>query len=359
MIFDLGLHESCTALVAQGRLTETDKVSRHLLFLGAYCYDTLWGLYLGRPSNIPIAMLQTAQSRVDDLQWSVPTSLEAWVGLATEIAEVTEVLNNNAVPLDPAAMGRLADLDARISRRTQSLPAELSFQADQISELAVDAYGLQVQLRGIRIVLHKRLSQTYNANAGQSLAPGGHGLARSRAVMHESAIMIARLTSTYQRIFGIENVITVMLDNIFVAAASLVSHILNIQRTEIQQSTDSDVAWLCCLSDMFQRAQKHYPVTARMLSTLSNLVQNTSMAGIFGERTHSKPSGGQMLVPPNDLVGDTDWSLGLSLDSGQPDGQVDSSNWFLNGLGDTSMSTAPDMDPRNMMTWLLSPMEEI
>ena len=189
MIFDLGLHGSCSALVAQGRLTLADKVSRHLLFLGAYVYDTLWGLYLGRPNSIPSSMLQAARSRGDDMNWSIPISLESWVGLATEIAEATEVLNNNAVPLSPLAMGQLADLDARISTRLERLPSALTFVGDQISELAVDAYGLQIQLRGIRIVLHKRISQTIIANSAEKVAGEEAALAHSRAVMHDSAVI--------------------------------------------------------------------------------------------------------------------------------------------------------------------------
>lgn len=380
MIFDLGLHGSCSALVAQGRLTLADKVSRHLLFLGAYVYDILWGLYLGRPSSISANALKAAQGRGDDVKWSIPVSLEAWVGLSTEIAEATEVcsmrpetiflfrysltllatfqvLNTHAVPLPLSATDHLLDLDGRISRRLERLPSSLTFDADQISELAVDAYGLQIQLRGIRIVLHKRLSQTMIANGADPLATGNPALERSRAIMHDNAVMIARLTSTYQRIFGIENVITVMLDNMFVAAALLVNYVLRLQRSDLTQSTESEVMWLHCLSDMFQRAQKHYPVTARMLSALSTLVRGTSMSGIFGEVTQTKQANRQTAAPPDDLSVNVDWNMGLGFGANE-DSQQDSSTWFLDGLGETTTATAaPDMDPRNMMTWLLSPME--
>ena len=48
--------------------------------------------------------------------------------------------------------------------------------------------------------------------------------------MYEGAINIAQLVSVYQQIFGIEQVITIMLDNSYVAAAVLISHILRVQR---------------------------------------------------------------------------------------------------------------------------------
>lgn len=357
IIFDLGLHGSCSALVAQGRLTLADKVSRHLLFLGAYVYDTLWGLYLGRPNGIQTSILKAAQSRGDNMNWSIPISLEAWVGLSTEISEATEVLNNNAVPLTQSAVEHLSKLDGRISRRLERLPSALTFPADQISELAVDAYGLQIQLRGIRIVLHKRLSQTITANAGAALAPENPSLARSRAIMHDSAVMIAQLTWTYQRIFGIEKVITVMLDNMFVAAALLVTHVLNAQRNDPTQATESDLMWLHCLSDMFQRAKRHYPVTTRMLSTLSSLVNGTSMTGIFGESTQAKQRNRQAATLTADLPSSSDWPLGLGLGSNGDDGEQDNPNWFWNGFGEPTDLEGPDMDSRNMMTWLLSPME--
>lgn len=53
MVFDLGLQESCSELIVRGKLSPAEALSRHILFLGAYVYDKLWGLYLGRPYAIP------------------------------------------------------------------------------------------------------------------------------------------------------------------------------------------------------------------------------------------------------------------------------------------------------------------
>lgn len=288
LLFDLGLHEDCTNLVTQGKLSATEATFRHILFLGTFVFDRLWSLYLGRPSSIPLPILFEAQRAAFSRGGSEATSLDAWVSLCTQMSEVIEILNS-ASPLDQKSVDHLFRLDTKIRDCFEALPPALTCNETEVSELNVNAYGLHVQFYGIRIVLHRLLSK---ASCQQRLSDGLVGtepgsprsttLEHSRTIMYTNAIRIARLVSIYYQIFGIENVITVMLDNMFIAATVIISHILELQHQNSSTSTERDVQWLRLLADMMQKAQKHYHVAARMRFTLSSSVDGTSLAGIFG-----------------------------------------------------------------------------
>ena len=308
MVFDLGLQESCSELINRGKMSPAEGLSRHILFLGAFVYDKLWSLYLGRPSSIPVSHLVSAQRRIAEQGWEIPATLLAWAGLAADISEVTDILNSET-PLDWRSLEALVELDTRISQRCVGLPGSLQLDESRVSDLPASAYGLNIQFRGIRIVLHRLLSKAITHNGNSIANPQRERIQHSRNVMRENAISIARMASVYQQIFGIENVITVMLDNVYVAAALLISHIL---RTEQQDpilpttsSLEMDVRWLRCLADMLQKAQKHYPVTSRMRYTLCNLVADTSLAGMFGSwASNSQMDSQASTLPSSDAFAD-------------------------------------------------------
>lgn len=305
MVFDLGLQESCSELINRGKMSPSEGLSRHILFLGAFVYDKLWSLYLGRPSSIPVSHLTGAQRRIAEQGWEIPATLQAWAGLAADISEVTDILNSDT-PLDWRSLEGLFELDNRISQRCAGLPASLQLNESRVSDLPASAYGLNIQFRGIRIVLHRLLSKAIAQNGNSIASPQRERIQHSRSVMRENAVSIARMASVYQQIFGIENVITVMLDNVYVAAALLISHILRTEQQDPIRPTSSslemDVRWLRCLADMLQKAQRHYPVTSRMRYTLCNLVAGTSLAGIFGSWASNSQMDSQASVLPQ---GDT------------------------------------------------------
>ena len=354
MVFDLGLHESTSELIARGKMSPAEALSRHILFLGAFVYDKLWGLYLGRPSAIPISHLTSAQRRVAEEGWEVPATLSAWVGLSADISAVTDILNNSDTPLDWRSLDGLAELDIRISQRCAALPGYLKLNENQISDLPASGYGLNIQFRGIRIVLHRLLSKALTHNANHMDSPQAERIQRSRNIMRENAICIARLASVYQQIFGIENVITVMLDNMYVAAALLISHIIRAKQKESTLhpdiSLDKDVRWLQCLADMLQKAQHHYPVASRMRYTLCNLVEGTHLSGIFGSWKSERPA----------QDAQTTTQLGDAFANNFPNQSVHEQSEFLlqNPFDIDQGSMFQDMDMTNMnnvMTWILSP----
>lgn len=353
MVFDLGLHESSADLIARGKMSPAEALSRHILFLGAFVYDKLWGLYLGRPSVIPISHLTSAQRRVAEQGWEVPATLSAWVGLTADISEVTDILNSDT-PLDWRSLDGLAELDTRISQRSAALPGYLKLDENKISDLPASGYGLNIQFRGIRIVLHRLLSKALTHSTNNIDSPQAERIQRSRNIMRENAICIARLASVYQQIYGIENVITVMLDNMYVAAALLISHILRPKQQDSTLGTDTsmdkDIRWLQCLADMLQKAQHHYPVTSRMRYTLCNLVAGTHLSGIFGSWTSERPAqNASTIVQPGDAFANN-----------FPNQSAHEQSDFLlqNPFDFDQGSIFQDMDMtnmNNMMTWILSP----
>ena len=316
MVFDLGLQESCSELINRGKMSPSEGLSRHILFLGAFVYDKLWSLYLGRPGSIPVSHLTSAERRIAEQGWDVPATLLAWAGLGADISEVTDILNSDT-PLDWGSLEGLVELDARIHQRCASLPSSLQLNESRVSDLPASGYGLNIQFRGIRIVLHRLLSKAIIHNTNGIASPQRERIQHSREVMRENAISIARMASVYQQIFGIENVITVMLDNVYVAASILISHILRIEQQDPTMapsaSLEMDVRWLRCLADMLQKAQKHYPVTSRMRYTLCNLVAGTSLAGIFGSWASNVQTDSQAsALPSSDALVDNFTNTGFN-----------------------------------------------
>lgn len=357
MVFDLGLQESCSELIRKSLMSPAEGLSRHILFLGAFVYDKLWSLYLGRPSSIPTSHLTSAQRRIAEQGWDIPATLTAWVDLAGDISEVTDILNSD-MPLDWRSLDGLVELDTRISQRCAALPESLQLNESRVSDLHPSAYGLNIQIRGIRIVLHRLLSKAITHNRSNIATPQRERVQHFRNIMRENAISIARMASVYQQIFGIENVITVMLDNMYVAAALLISHILRMEQKDPMlpqnSSTEMDVRWLRCLADMLQKAQKHYPVTSRMSYTLCNLVAGTSLAGMFGSWNNDK--GNQRDAQQFEIQGGDPFAANFP---GQNFGEQ--SDFLLQGPFDTDQGLLfPDMDGtnmNNMMSWILSPNE--
>ncbi|KAK3724824.1 hypothetical protein LTR37_000872 [Vermiconidia calcicola] len=356
LVFDLGLPENCTDLIARGKLSPSEARWRHTLFLGAFVFDKLWSLYTGRPGSVPTSILEAAHNRSLVAGWTGPATLGPWVVLCADISEITDILNNSTT-LDNDAKARLADLDSRVQRHHESLPPSLMLQRERVYDLPASAYSLHIQLHGIRIVLHRLL---HKAACQHMTDPNGGPpdaqtslLAHSRAIMYENAMDIAELVSVYQQIYGIEGILTIMLDNSYIAAAMLISHVLRGQQTK--PSSDRELQRLRSLADMLLKAEKHYPVTVRMRFTLSKLVNNTALAGLFGyfakQPANSDTANNVTTVLQNHLV-DLDSDRANQELAGSQDMQVFADFNFEDSAESRMFQ---EMDLQNMMSWVLSP----
>ena len=104
---------------------------------------------------------------------------------------------------------------------------------------------------------------------------------------------------------------------------------------------------------MLFKAQKHYPVTVRIRFTLSSLVENTALSGMFGSFAQTIPG-----MPKNAAVtlpAETPGSEILLPDMG---GLRNDMALFEDWAGDGTDRIFQEMDLQNMMSWALSPNDE-
>lgn len=275
LLFDLGLHEDCSKLVTSGVLDDADAKLRHELFLSSFVHDCLWALYLGRPCCIPLASVKQ-HTTLD-----VPVTLRCWVELGCYIAELTEMLNGfGSVVIDEEAIRRLHHLSSRIDTTYKKLPAP--FSPHDVSALHETAYGLNMQFCGIQIVLHRAVIKALCTDEG--LHTQDPRISRSRRVMDENAVVICQLVLAYREIFGVENFITVMLDNMYIAVGALIAHVLR-PPSEGSSTIADPMSHLRVICETFDDLQKHYVVAEKMRRTLSTVTQNTILARTFNSNS--------------------------------------------------------------------------
>lgn len=291
LLYDLGLHQDKSGLVKQGRLTKSEAQLYRDLFLGAFVTDKLWSLYLGRPDTIPVTALSRVRGGEESAMNGPNTDiLHSRVNLCIRISEISDVLNSaEAEPLlNDETIARLCEIDTSVAALFVSLPSSLSCDKEHISELNINAYALHIHTHGIRITIHTQLSQAYCrqrvATRGDANTAWTHSeaLQQSRALMHESAVYIAQLVTTFEQILGTENIITAMLDMMYLAATVLISHILSAYQENPATPLDKDLHLLRSLASVMQDVQKHLPVSAAMIRTLSSAVGATPLEGTFG-----------------------------------------------------------------------------
>jgi hypothetical protein len=183
-----------------------------------------------------------AASRRVSLPDSGSPLLDAWVGLCGPMAEVTDILNSSSLS-DPAALDRLSILDAKLHAWYENLPPELRCSDSQIIDLDVTAYGLHMQFCKIQIFLHRSPCMVHSRKRkfGESLECGvlpGWTPEQSGKIIYQSAIRIARLLLTYRQIFGVNKIPSIMLDNVNLAATTLISHILQLPNSQAASERD-------------------------------------------------------------------------------------------------------------------------
>lgn len=309
LVFDLGLTASCTMLVARGKISQADAFERHRLLLAVHVFDKLWSVYMGRPSALQTKMVAIAHQRLKSEGWKGTAAAEAWVGLCTDISDATELLLTSPEP-GQATVERLKELNDRLAERFNSLPSELVTTLDQPCELQPCAFALRIQFHGAQIVSRGLLNKVIRTVNGDKLPPRPIDSQQDPQTvdvpcseMLSNAIAISRLVSTYHDIYGVENIVTVMLDNMYVASAVLVSYILHGHQEPGHAATPR--TWLQTLRDIFVGARNHYPVATRMYLTLSKLTQGTILEGMYqcagsGSRDHEHDRG--MSTGPNRLT---------------------------------------------------------
>lgn len=254
---------------------------RSSLLLSAFVYDKAWALYLGRPSCIPVGILDISAQRSIESAYDNRT-LSSWVDLSRRISEVTECLNGPGSSTSRHVVEELLQVDTKIVNSYDLIPRETSSQHCQTSELDQTAYGLNIQFLGIRVVVHRAIIRILSRQK-PPVSSDCLRVEKSRAIMHENAISISRLILAYREIFGTEHFITIMLDNMYIAASTIMSHIVQPPTAYSCTPTSDDMSLLRVLAESMESAQRHYPVAEKMRSTLSRITRNNELRALFGQ----------------------------------------------------------------------------
>ncbi|UPK89188.1 hypothetical protein LCI18_000123 [Fusarium solani-melongenae] len=282
LLFDLGLHEDCSQLVESGILTQADADLRHQLFLVAFIYDKQWALYLGRPGCVPLVSLEQRVSH--DGPANSLSSLNHWVTLCKFVSEATNLLNGFGAFLDSESIDKLWELSSRISAAQVLLPPELS--PKHIPEVSITAYSLNIQFYAIQIVLHRAIVKMLSQNSEGANHDHTAEVKKSRQALYDNASHICHLILTYREMYGVEKIITIMLDSMYMAASTLIAHILQPPARHREHghgmSDPNALQMLNMIAETTSALQKHYPVTEKMRQTLSRITENTVLAGSFG-----------------------------------------------------------------------------
>lgn len=294
LAFDLGLHQDCSELVKQGKLTPEEGKVRQLLFFAAFQNDSLWSLYFGRPSTISIPFVDTASYVFDWTKYdnTAGSTLKAWIEHCTLVHEIGSLLNDPR-PLDRNRIEHLSRLYAATLSAFDSLPPTIRCRDLQISELDASAYALNMQYCGLQIILQRipalllsrqKTADLHGRSNSQNTLPG-FTKEESHIIKYENAIRISQLLHSFLQIYGVEKLHSTMLDNMFVAASTISRHILAAQGRGMPSS--KDVRWLRMLSNAMLAAQPHFPITLRMIHSISSTLKNTNLSGFFTSHMRS------------------------------------------------------------------------
>lgn len=209
------------------------------------------------------------------------------------MAEVTDILN------DPFVSGnirstRLSELDDQLIRWHAALPGVLVLTINDFSNVNAIAFGLHMQYHRLRMLVHRAPTiragrkRKFDSENLQSPTLNNWTREESNKLIYENVIRISQLGFAYKQIYGTENTPSIMLDNLYVAARTLISHVL--RQSEGSSGSETDVHSLGVLDETMEALQVHFPITRRMRKTLARLVSSTRISHLFEDHNAAIPS---------------------------------------------------------------------
>ncbi|KAL6240263.1 hypothetical protein RBB50_012829 [Rhinocladiella similis] len=273
LLVDLGLHVEAARFARIEDMTQVETDFRGKLLLGIFVYATLWSLYLGRPNLISSPVLMAVQ-RVANAR-SKNNTLIIWVKLCLQMLGIIEILNTPLAARQQDANSRLVVHEVSLRSTFDGLPPQLAFDDRHIEALDPEAYGVNMQHLGMQVTLLRAMAKSRPSPDD----PDPERLERIQTMMHDNAIQIARLMLSYWRTFGLENIVMVMLDNVYLAVVTLISHVARMR--QLSRPIENDVRWVRSLYDVVESVEKHYPITRRMRSSLGHVIERKLVADVF------------------------------------------------------------------------------
>ncbi|KAK3077079.1 hypothetical protein LTS18_011258 [Coniosporium uncinatum] len=126
MIIDLGLHIDSAELVRRGKLSVQDLECRRRVFWGAYIYDKIHSMYLGRPVSLQERDMQVPIEFMDDYE-----ELEQWVPIEPlnyTTPECPAPQHPGAVAYSVTTFSAFCRLSVIMNRIFNTVYAETAFQ---------------------------------------------------------------------------------------------------------------------------------------------------------------------------------------------------------------------------------------
>lgn len=200
------------------------------------------------------------------------------------VAEVNDIICIS-LPRTHHSITQLLELDSRIQKAYEDLPPDLAYRQMSSAELDAAGYAYHMQFYSTRIMLHRALISS--SLEGETLPRQSIPLANSTLrytpdssskTMYDSAVCITELAVNYRQIFGLDKMITVMLNTMYMAAITLINHVLVLQHQGVH--SESDIRRIRQLLDTLNQIQIHFPVASRMHQTLSEILSGTSLPSL-------------------------------------------------------------------------------
>ncbi|PKY02732.1 hypothetical protein P168DRAFT_305981 [Aspergillus campestris IBT 28561] len=139
-----------------------------------------------------------------------------------------------------------------------------------VGELDMAGYTYNTQFHSVKIVLHRALLQSTLGQDHENAAPINdtyqYTPSNSSKVIYESAVYLTNSILTYKEIFGPDKMVPLMVYSIYMAATSLVNHVLSLHN--LGAPADRDEKRIRLLIDTLTQIRAHFPVASRMCQTI-------------------------------------------------------------------------------------------
>jgi hypothetical protein len=257
LLTELGLHEPSEAS-EEAESTHIRNARLHLLS-ACITFESIWCMYLGRPSLIHRSVLQAAALCCEEYQWSDSSTVAAWLGLCGPMADICEILSSKHLPnTDEKAI--ISRLDANLHSWLEKLPS--SFVCNE-----PNAYEVLMQYCKARILVQR------------ASGPGDGPPEVHRVRSYDAAIRIIQLLLVYRQTNGINQIRSVMLDTANFAIAALVDQFL--EHPNLLESEKRDYQWLRLAIESMMTVQPYFPIVGHKLQSMADTVEGTVLASLF------------------------------------------------------------------------------
>lgn len=288
LCFDIGLHLDRS----KSGLSEREIEIGRMTLLACVIYDKYWALFLGRPTSLKSADLEThnLSHKFERLGKSLPagpeTSLETRVyesllelmeiaGTITEIMDQASRLDDN-VNVNHHVFMRMANLNRELEIWYTRLPKALQWTPENVQSAPFSFFLLHQQYHVTMILLHRpfaRYGDIQSSNSDGNMEdytaqPNMHLSAMSRTICTQHAVRIARIFWQHRQRFDTRRIFVTGLQHAGTAATALVAALASLK----DSSRDANMHYLETLGAALEDMSETYQPAERMSAVLQVVI---------------------------------------------------------------------------------------